>query len=136
MAVDDNLTISADGVMNADLSANDVGADSTAFVYDVMRNPSFNTPASSAWVFLQGGFQQSGAGLLTFVPALSSGGLRAGTVVNHTYFIATPIGVRSNNATVTITITPGGCVVHTQCLLEMDAGRGGYGVVGRHRWGW
>lgn len=137
MAVDDDLTVSADGALSGDLPANDEGvAPNAGFLYSLVRNPTFTTPTSSTPVLLTGGFGQNALGQLNFFATTAvNGGLKAGTVVTYTYAITTPIGAKSNNATVTITITPGGCVAHT---VESRPGnergaKGGGGEVEQHQ---
>lgn len=107
MAVEDVLSIPADMPLSANMGANDAGVEPTGFFFNIASPPVFTTPTSSTPVMLSGGFFLSTAGVLTFTPALSNGGLKAGTVVTYTYYITTPSGAKSNNATVTITIKPG-----------------------------
>jgi hypothetical protein len=91
------------------VTANDVNITPiSSFYFVIARQPTFLAPGSNTSVSLtsMNFYQQNGA--LSFTPNTAQ--LKPGTVVTFAYFIRAPsTGLRSNNATVTITIIdPGG----------------------------
>jgi hypothetical protein len=106
----DNFTIASDRVLTVNVTSNDEGLPATtSFSVMLVPPPTYTTPTSTTPVNVNGGFQLTAQGTLSFSPA-AAGSLKPGTVVKFMYYIQ-PIqagSVRSNNATVTITITDSG----------------------------
>jgi hypothetical protein len=104
MAADDFFTVPADKVLNTNVTSNDTGTAPTGYAWTMVRQPAYLTPGSTTPVPLSGGFSFSAAGIVSFSPA-AAGNLKPGTVVTFVYLVTnTANGVRTNNATVTITV--------------------------------
>jgi hypothetical protein len=116
-AVDDSFTVAADQLLVTNVTYNDAGVTPlSSFGYLVVKAATYTTPSSTAAVQVPAGFQFTQQGQVLFSPA-AAGKLRVGTVVTFVYAIQ-PLrsgAARSNNATVTITITdPGVWLVGTR----------------------
>lgn len=113
-AVDDAFEIREDTALVANVTYNDVNATPlTTYYVSIAQGPSYIQPGKTTPVVL------SGLGMDTFgiidrlEPSFRQ--LWAGTVITFTYFISIRVAGpgaatawRSNNATVTITVLPGG----------------------------
>lgn len=107
VAVDDSFTVNFDKALQAVVTANDEGMLSgVAYTAAVARLATVTTPANPTPVAMAAGpgLQFLPMGQLFFNPA--SYQLKPGSVVTFTYYILPNVAnaVRSNNATVTITI--------------------------------
>ena len=108
--MDDIWTVAADAMFNDTITQNDVGVGPPTAGYSIFtaRQPSFTTPGSNTSTGTSVYFTQAGNAQFSPSSAGPSGGLPPGTVVSWLYQIVTPSYARSNNATVRITVTPGG----------------------------
>lgn len=115
IAVDDALRVPADRLLQTNVTSNDVNVSPLSnFAFYVVQTATYTTSASSTPVALPAGSLQLGTGGQVYFNPFTAGSLKAGTVVTFVYNIQPPYLAgtrpppRSNNATVTITITDPG----------------------------